>query len=574
MLRLSPRFILILVVLCGALPFLNQAFHIDDRIYLEIADNILKKPLFPYDYPPIFEGLITPDAGSHTHLPLISYYLALIKLLTGSEKEWVHHLAFLVFPLLAAMGFYDLAHQYVRFRLAAACLLVVSPAFLALSHTLMPDIPLLAFWIVCLSRFLRIADDRGSSVDWVICGLSLLAASFISLLSAGLVLLMMAHLLIERSGKGSRSERVSSILPIACLLALPILLWLLWYLRAYLHYDRFVLINTFLYMNKLGAFEGEFMGWKGLAFVLHLGGVFLFPVASWYGLAGRLGARIFLLIFFVSFVPFHIGSVGWTWLQVFLFALFFTSGLVVLWHIASCFIPLIMKSRNHKTREARGHEALLLLWFFGILLSCLFVYHAGSVRYSLLALPPVLLFWVMALERRVKDVYFLRILIWFGVLGTGFYALGIAYGDYEFAGAYRKTAQEITSDYAQPHQNIWFTGEWGFRYYLEKAGSKVLARTETRAKTGDIIVKAYVATPWVTLYDGDEHTQLLEQRLVHVDYPVRILDFSSHAGFYGTYWGILPFSFKSGEKWEVLNVFRIKKEVRGFNSGTGKALVR
>ena len=52
------RFGLLLLVFSSSLPFIHQAFHIDDRIYLEISENILKNPLFPYDYSPIFEGLI------------------------------------------------------------------------------------------------------------------------------------------------------------------------------------------------------------------------------------------------------------------------------------------------------------------------------------------------------------------------------------------------------------------------------------------------------------------------------------------------------------------------------------
>ncbi len=224
----SPRFILILVLLCGSLPFIHQAFHIDDRIYLEIADNILEKPLFPYDYPLVFEGMLLPDLASHTHLPLTSYYIALLKALTGNESEWIYHLAFLVFPLIAAVGFYDLAEGYLRFRLPAVCLLIVSPAFFVLSHTLMPDVPLLAFWIFCLSRFLRICAGQAKVWDWTLCALGLLAASFLSLVSAGLIVLMAAYWLIHVE-KGKKS---SQLWPVVCLLSLPVLLWLFWYLRA------------------------------------------------------------------------------------------------------------------------------------------------------------------------------------------------------------------------------------------------------------------------------------------------------------------------------------------------------
>ena len=76
-------------------------------------------------------------------------------------------------------------------------------------------------------------------------------------------------------------------------------------------------------------------------------------------------------------------------------------------------------------------------------------------------------------------------------------------------------------------------------------------------------MKPYLATPWVTLFDSDEYLDLLEQRKAEVDSPIRILDFTSHAGFYSSGWGILPFSPSSGEPWEWFNVFRVKKAYTG-----------
>ena len=66
----------------------------------------------------------------------------------------------------------------------------------------------------------------------------------------------------------------------------------------------------------------------------------------------------------------------------------------------------------------------------------------------------------------------------------------IAYGDYRFAEAYRTAAREINAQYARPGRVIWLTGEWGFRYYLEQAGSPVLIPTSTDPDMGDIIVTA------------------------------------------------------------------------------------
>ena len=169
----------------------------------------------------------------------------------------------------------------------------------------------------------------------------------------------------------------------------------------------------------------------------------------------------------------------------------------------------------------------------------------------------------MALERRVADPYFRRNLIGLGIFLTVFQSLLIAYADYRFAESYRKAAKEITAQYAAADRVICFTGEWGFRYYLEREGARVLMRKQTDPEPGDIIVKPYVATPYPIPHDVEGHMELLEQRYVSLPYPVRILDYFSHAGFYSTGWGVLPFSLATGDEWEWFYVFRVTKKFEG-----------
>ena len=547
--RFSPALVLILLVGATHLPFLYQAFHIDDRIYLQVARNTLEKPFFPYDYLPVFEGMGASDAASHSHLPLTSYYLALIMAVTGSSSEWVYHLSFLIFPILAGFSFYDLARRYTSYPLVAACLLLLAPAFLVSSHTLMSDVPVWTFWILTLARFLRIRDGSGSRRDWVVCSLSLVAASFISLLTLGLILLMAAHLFLDR-----KSSRVSWHWGV--LLMLPLLIWFLWYFRAYLHYDRFVLASTAAHMAKRAAFSWDDLAQRGLSFVLNLGGTFVFPLALWWAFAGRISLRIFIWIFLLSFVPFYLWWEQWSWSQVCLFAILFASGLTVFW-------GYLRQIPQHISGGSRPSQVLLSLWFWGSLVICLLLYYSGSVRYAALALPPTLLLWTASLEGRSRNPYLLRNLLWLAVGVTGLYSLTIAHADYHFANVYRQACRQITQQYAASGRTIWYTGEWGFRYYMEANGARVLYRIGSEPKPGDIIVKPYLATPWGTLFDSDEYLSLLEQRPAQTSTPIRILDFASHAGFYSTGWGILPFSLSAGERWEWFNVFQVKKSYEG-----------
>src|SRR3954467_318636 len=102
--------ILLLCVLAGNLPFINQAFHIDDGIYLLLARNVELSHWFPQDRPTYFEGLYGKDLASTEHpLPLTSYWMTLISYLTGRSTEVVLHLGFLIFPLILACSMYLLA---------------------------------------------------------------------------------------------------------------------------------------------------------------------------------------------------------------------------------------------------------------------------------------------------------------------------------------------------------------------------------------------------------------------------------------------------------------------------------
>jgi hypothetical protein len=527
-------------------PFAGRAFHIDDRIYLEIADNILRQPLFPYDYSPVFEGLVTPDAASHSHLPLTSYYLALLKLVRGNDSEIAMHLAFLVFPAIALWSFLDLCRFYVGRRAAATALLITSPAFVVLGHSLMPDLPLLALWLLALSRFFRITHGSSSRTDWLLLATGLLGAAFLSLLTAGLLLLMAAHLWLNRRPGEGGSHRLLSMT-----LALPLLLWVAWYLLSWLHYDRFVLVNTFRHMAKREAFDWSLFGLKAVSFTANIGAVFVCPLAFWVVFAGRWRTRLALLAGMLALVPFALWIEGWQWLHAILLAVFLASGCLVL----AEFCLLL--------RDGRPQVRVLLLWFFGILAACLTLYYAGSVRYVLLALPPVVLAWMMRLEHRIRDLYLQRNVAWAAVVLTVLWTIPLALADYEFAGVYRNAARELVRDYRKAGVTVWFTGEWGFRYYLEQEGARLMRRDEVSARPGDIILKPYIASPWVTVYDGPPGTVLLEQRVVESHHLLRLLDFSSHAGFYSTGWGLLPFSLSTGEPWEWFNVFRIERAWEG-----------
>lgn len=556
--------LLLVLVACSSLPFINQAFHIDDRLYLEVAEQALDNPLFPYDAPMLFEGIRVPDGASHSHLPLTAYYMALIKIITGSAEEWIFHLFFIPFPLIAVFSFHGLAGRYVKSPLTATALLVLSPVFLTLSHNLMTDIPMLSLWLLASNRYFRLINGEGKGIDWGIMAAALLGASLLSLLTAGLILLFLVGLPAFHylnTGKSKDREeyrggffhkmRIPHLRVWILLLSVPFLLWTAWYARAWVHYDRFVLANTLLHMNKRETLDLALLGTKLLSFILNTGALFVFPLLAWALLRKREGLRIGSILAAVALVTPFIFFPGWELIHKLFFSLFFSSGVILL--------AVMIK----ELQKPSFSNLFLFSWFFGILLACLLLFYSGSARYVLLALPPAILIITARLEARFPRGNLPVKVIMVILALSAFYSVPISWTDYSFAGTYRNAARKLCAEYQEKGRTVWFTGEWGFRYYMTDYGAQILARNEPLAEKGDIIIKPFIASPWVTLYDGDEYTSLLEQIPARIKSPLRILDFSSEAGFYSTGWGLLPFSWTSGEHWEWFNVFEVTQEYTG-----------
>ncbi len=205
---------------------------------------------------------------------------------------------------------------------------------------------------------------------------------------------------------------------------------------------------------------------------------------------------------------------------------------------------------------------VLFLWFWGILLACSLVFYSGSVRYAVLALPPFLLLFQFAVETG-RGRMGARVALLVSLVLTVSYSLLVATADHRFAESYREECTRLVREFESQNRRIWYTGEWGFRFYMDQLGARALTQTGTDPEAGDIIVKPYIALPWITLYDSEEFVLLLEQRHLEAGSPLRILDFHSSAGFYSTAWGILPISFTGEKRWEWLNVFQVKKKFDG-----------
>jgi hypothetical protein len=132
------------------LPFIGQAIHLDDPIYIDIGRNALRTPWQAMDFPYCLEGICVPDMASQSHPPFMGYWIGLlIRLLgDGARLNVKLHLGFLIFPLLFAAGMYRLAQRFSALPMLATALAITSSSSVVMSHNLMPDYPNLACWTI------------------------------------------------------------------------------------------------------------------------------------------------------------------------------------------------------------------------------------------------------------------------------------------------------------------------------------------------------------------------------------------------------------------------------------------
>ncbi|MBI3941239.1 MAG: hypothetical protein HY315_10425 [Acidobacteria bacterium] len=518
--------LLALLVILSHVPFLWRPFHIDDRIYIEISRQAAVTPLYPQDYRAVFEGRHGPDAASHSHPPLISYLLALLRRLSGTESEVLFHTAFLVFPVLLGIAVYMLASTQNRFPLLTALTVVWNPGIYVLSQSVMTDVPFLALYALGISLFVY-GERRRRDWRWP-AAFSLAVAVMINYLALSAIPLLAAS--------QWRRSRVSRLWPV---IFLPLAVGAAWIALQSIHYGRFVLAATAQFLATEAGSHWFRLHEKGLSAMLNLGALVLvtsiFQFNRW-----RHGAIWISLILGVAGSAVVLTS--WHWLHCLLLGVFLASA----GFAAGAF-------GRRCWREST--DAVLNLWILGFLAACLLIYYHGSIRYVLPLVPPfaiVLGRWSGWSRARMTAC----------VAATLGYGILLAHADYQFAAIYPRIAAQTLRDY--PERRIWATGEWGFRYYMEREGAQTLVREDQRPDAGDILVKPWLAMPYVTGYDSNDHAALLRRESVFLHNPIRLLDFASHAGFYSTGWGILPWSVEVERKpVEMVNFFRIWKRFQG-----------
>ncbi|MHB8859943.1 MAG: ArnT family glycosyltransferase [Thermoleophilia bacterium] len=544
------------------LPFLARPFHMDDAGFIELARARLDQPLQTVLHDYTFFGQENAEFLD-THPPLVPSYIAVVIKVAG-ESETAGHAAFLVFPLIAAISMYCLARRYTRHALLAALLFIATPGAMVMSQGLMSDMPGVAFWLAAVTLYVY-ALDRNRLWMMALCGIAITLGVFTSYQVLSVIPLLFVYALVRR--KLSLLAILPFVLPLSSFASYAV--W---------HY------YVLGVLPRLSYGVGAPLAWysivqKGASVFATAGGAVVFFVVLMRVLLRKSWDFAVYLAFivplwFAALFQFLTGSysAGAAVMTI----LFIPLGILYLYQI---FADGWQRLDDH-VHERQAGDVLLLLWLAGVLFYLVVLLPYASVRYLLPAFAPLILLFVRLAEDRAGDrgtedragvrgaedragngLAVGRILA-AAVLATAGLGFLVAGADYQLASANRAFAQNQGAAYgstaaAEGHQ-VWFVGEFGFRYYMEQQGFRELPK-DTQVAEGDLIIQSPLADP-------RPFSEVMERRVELIDtvgysglLPLRTISFSSKAGFYGHFWGILPWSVDFGNVEEYL-VYRVVPE--------------
>jgi len=471
------------------LPFANQAFHIDDPVNIYLARHIIHHPENPYGFLMIYNGAIHSFDRFFANPPLNGYLLSFMIRLVG-EHEIGLHLFFLIYTIFSGWLMFLISKKFLngddQSAFFSAVLLLFSPAFFVMNHTIMMDTPLLCFYLASIYFFLE-AETRPSFY--------LLAGMFAALASltryTGMTLIPLFLCMAVLNPKQRSLMSFWSII-------IPMFVFECWYFWTCCLYSSGYWLNIVSYetaQDRCIRIVAHF-----LANIDYLAMASIFPL-SWFLLA--------------------------------------------------------RDKKDQNLFPTRQFQMRFLFFWVALLVVVNSLFLQTGVKYNLLELPAVILIFVLSLKRLFGQRT-VRLLMITAVL-TGFLSMVVAVADNQLANLYRDYAAKLYFGYKRENNQVYYSGHWGWGYYLQKLGAKsILSIRETRTHRGDIIL--FPSLPWPQPIFG-LRLKLLKTVTIRNNFPVRTMNGEAGAFFYSNYnfpyyIGFFPYalSMLPLEKFYVLEV--------------------
>ncbi len=498
----SPYIVIAVVCLATGLPFLNQAFHIDDEVYLRLADGWR---IFAWDFyrqSDFLFGKDWPLVLHSQHPPLAQWYLAGWRAL-GLHTEWSLHAAYMMWTLLAGFSIFGFAKRFTDKPLILTLAFILSPAFMVSSHTLMTDVPFVALFFLALTVWIQ-GIDEGQHTKLV--GAAILACACVLVQYRGLMLpvFMLVYAWNQR-------DQFKSIFALAFAPFVVVIVFELW------------VSST----TEASAF-GESVGFLDFTPTRMLESVAFYAAGIGLCCLPFLPRHIFqnkvqLLIFSVVGVTLFFlhardaSLINTIWGTVLM--------IVGAWACSSLF-------RHFSPRLSQwSTETTLAIWGLATMGGLVVLSLFACMRNLLIVLP----FVFLLLARKYPQSFSL------GRVGLGaLLALLCSVADYQWAGQYRSYANQIAE--SQENHTHFVAAEWGFRHYTNAHQMDYLLDSTTDLRLGDRIIRPTLAAPENVIHpEMFARLRLVEERRVYSSLPITLMSrYRQNCGWYAQGFGVLP----------------------------------
>jgi 4-amino-4-deoxy-L-arabinose transferase-like glycosyltransferase len=526
-------FLSIAIALLATLPFLHKAYHIDDVLYLAVAEQILRTPHDPYGVSENARILWDAIDGRPDSLfqidfnpPLWKYFIALGMHLGGRE-EWKLHLLSTAAVVIAALGIYANSCRFTTRPLWCVAMIIAGPFFMP-GINLMLEAPLLAIvsWAI---YFQWRSWDTGRVRDALIAGL-LVGLAILTKYTIGLFL----GLFFLGSLMKHRRRSLTFLFPAVTLLGL-------WCLHNLWLYDR-------LHVTSHGVvFRPDIWLGRFFAVLRIIGATSLFGPIWWSALA-RQGNIMRLLLLLFAVISLLAGF--WDLQQAIDFldqrhrpmvpglAPFF----VIFTFLGSMQMLAVI---THQLRSAKripwaDDQRQWELW-----LAVFALFNVISVPFN--AVRHMLIFFVAYtwLSARIADNYKWKLLPNTLAIASSLLAFALAASDFDYANGYRTFAQTTIRDACARYPRVWYSGTWGFKYYAEREGAVpyypgIQLTQEGKPIPGDIFYHPQLLN-WAPVMLTVQGARLQDIHFLPAAMPQRLV--SMGINYYGVGPELVPWGF-------------------------------
>jgi hypothetical protein len=192
-------------------------------------------------------------------------------------------------------------------------------------------------------------------------------------------------------------------------------------------------------------------------------------------------------------------------------------------------------------RERNADSLLLLLWVVGTFWFTAYLNWTVNARSVLPMVPAIGILLARRLERRNENPSSrFKASVAAALLACGVVSLWLARVDSE-SGNSGRTAALLVREKTAGNDTLWFLGHSGFQYYMQSFGARPYDWSHPQTKPGDFLV-----IPYSKVWPEDVTAQFRGTR-ENIEIPILGQASTTSpelgAGFYHSYWSILPYAF-------------------------------